>query len=125
MQAKNFDLHRLSQKSQWLALSVTAHKLSSIGQIDGYTILLQSNSQRSQLLGPDEDVVAVPPWKDLNGKSAEDAEMSDSITGLPSESQSQASLPLKTGQTTELAGFQSYLCAEYIDSMTGQEGLSR
>jgi len=116
-QSRTQDLQQLTTQSQWLALSVSAHKTQATGQIDGYTVLLQPQSRTDELSPEDNDTSAAvdtaaraePQVEAEDGPgAAEDTKM----TELETEHQDQSQSPARR------KGFQRFICAEYVDSLT-------
>jgi hypothetical protein len=105
-QSRKVDKKILPDRQQWLALNVTAHKTRAIGQVDGYTILLQNATPLridvtdavNNDIHRENDAIAV-------------ANRGPNMPGLQDETSS-------TGRLTPRIGLQHYMCAEYIDSLT-------
>ncbi|KIW91244.1 uncharacterized protein Z519_08140 [Cladophialophora bantiana CBS 173.52] len=112
----------LPKQQQWLAISVSSHKTQAVNQVDGYTILLQParNTEQPRNFHPNR----LTPTTSANM----DVVTQEGLQGTPHQERSEdvnmtpAPVPDKIQQTPESApsrtGFQCYLCAEYIDSLT-------
>ncbi|EXJ71459.1 uncharacterized protein A1O5_05267 [Cladophialophora psammophila CBS 110553] len=110
------------QQQQWLAISVSSHKTQAVNRVDGYTILLQParNTEQPRSFHPNR----LTPTTSANM----DVDMQEGSQGTPYQGRSEdvnmtpAPVPEQIQQTLESApsgtGFQCYLCAEYIDSLT-------
>ncbi|KAI1616413.1 ribonuclease P [Exophiala viscosa] len=120
-QSRTQDLQNLTTQSQWLALSVSAHKTQVTGQTDGCTLLLQPQSGTDEQFPEDDGTDAAadtaadtaasaePQVESESGPGAEkDTEMTDPRAGGRPQPQKPASRK----------GFQRFLCAEYVDSLT-------
>ncbi|KAK4940030.1 hypothetical protein LTR10_019767 [Elasticomyces elasticus] len=122
-QSRTQNLQDLPTQSQWLALSVSAHKTQATGQVDGYTILLQPRPSNDEQRPEDDGITAAavaertddpePEPEDEDGsKAREDTEMTEPGTEDQNQDQDQAKSPARR------KGFQRFLCAEYIDNLT-------
>lgn len=102
---------------QWLAFSVSAHKTQTTGQLDGYTVLLQPQPQVNEQSHEDD---GINPAGHPAPNADADAE-SEHVpgTGVDVEMTEPQAVEQKQPQSTPYRkGFQRYLCAEYIDSLT-------
>ncbi|KIW82441.1 hypothetical protein Z517_05468 [Fonsecaea pedrosoi CBS 271.37] len=115
-------LEALPKQQQWLAISVSSHRMQAVNQVDGYTILLQPArpSERPQNIHPDNSTAAMPLdtnenlgeglHRSPNQDHEDDIDMTEESTSADPQ-RNQEPLPSRTG-------FHRYLCAEYIGSLT-------
>ncbi|OAP54467.1 hypothetical protein AYL99_11568 [Fonsecaea erecta] len=112
----------LPKQQQWLAMSVSSHKTQAVNQVDGYTLLLQPARAAGQPRNPHPDTQIAATPEDIDMDQVE-------VVRQPSTQQqgddvdiTLAPTPENPQQTKEPApskvGFQCYLCAEYIGSLT-------
>ncbi|KAL6251265.1 hypothetical protein RBB50_001473 [Rhinocladiella similis] len=126
------DLSSLDRTSQWLGLSVTAHKIEPTGQIDGYTVLLQPEVDTNKIskASDGDDSAHSAPRINEDDDDAIMKENSDDLdtleAGLGDQLDDAAEGDLQMAEETSQekktvkrrTGFHRYLCAEHVDSLT-------
>ncbi|KAK6381650.1 hypothetical protein LTS17_004709 [Exophiala oligosperma] len=131
-QSRVQDLSRLDRASKWLGLCVTAHKVQPMGQIEGYTVLVQPEAGTDHALGANEGDVSVAALSQTD--TVDDVHMKDSTDGcdtlgtrsqgqLDDATQGDVQMVDDTSTTDKDAvrtrpGFRRYICVEHVDSLT-------
>ena len=108
-------------EQQWLALSVSSLKTQAVHQIDGYTILLQpfhvieNHKDVEDRHGVQTKAEVNELVMDEEEGNASEMNTSGDTTGPKVESTEGQE---KSDTDAPRAGFQRFICAEYIDSLT-------
>ncbi|OAL21029.1 hypothetical protein AYO22_08313 [Fonsecaea multimorphosa] len=112
----------LSRQQQWLAINVSSHKTQAVNQIDGYTVLLQPAHNAGQPRNPHPDDQTTSTPADTNMDMGELVQQPSQQEQGDDVDMTRTPTPDKPQHTQEpapsKAGFQCYLCAEYIGSLT-------
>jgi hypothetical protein len=120
-QSRTANLETLSRRAQWVAVSAVAHRIDAVGQVDGYTILLQPEPlPTGGVTDTDDTAMAEGPESGRPGEG-KDVEMTTTTTtseGRPPAGVDLAPTPTTTATPARPGGLRRYVCAEYVDSVT-------